>query len=112
LFDSFLRFLAGRGYDIPVDALNRDVELPLSPSAGVQAALLAVYDDDGEPAQVAERMVDLDEALQEWRYRHLKMVERTIGDKPGTGGSAGAGYLRRTLHTPVFPDLWEVRRQM
>jgi tryptophan 2,3-dioxygenase len=112
LFDSFLRFLAGRGYRIPANALDRDVQLPLTPTALVQEALLAVYDDDGEPAQVAERMVDLDEALQEWRYRHLKMVERTIGDKSGTGGSSGASYLRQTLFSPVFPDLWEVRRQL
>jgi tryptophan 2,3-dioxygenase len=112
LFDSFLRFLAGRGYRIPPDALNRQVQEPLSPSADVQEALLFVYDDDGEPAQVAERMVDLDEALQEWRYRHLKMVERTIGDRRGTGGSAGAAYLRGTLFSPAFPDLWEVRRRM
>ena len=112
LFDSFLRFLAGRGYHMPPHALNCRVQLPLSPSADVQEALLIVYDDDGEPAQVAERMVDLDEALQEWRYRHLKMVERTIGDRRGTGGSAGAAYLRSTLFSPAFPDLWEVRRRM
>jgi tryptophan 2,3-dioxygenase len=58
---------------------------------------------------VCERLVDLDEGVQEWRYRHVKMVERTIGSGPGTGGSSGAAYLRRTLHHPVFPLLWEVR---
>ena len=56
-----------------------------------------------------ERLVDLDEGMQEWRYRHVKMVERTIGMKPGTGGSAGAQYLRTTLAKPAFPDLWEIR---
>jgi tryptophan 2,3-dioxygenase len=71
-----------------------------------------VYRDDGEPAQVAERLVDVDEGLQEWRYRHVKMVERTIGAKRGTGGSAGAAYLRTTLSLPVFPDLWEIRSEM
>ena len=71
--------------------------------------LLAVYADDGGPAQVCEQLVDLDEGLQEWRYRHVKMVERTIGDKAGTGGSSGAAYLRSTLFTPLFPDLWAVR---
>ena len=65
--------------------------------------LLAVYSDDGGPAQVAERMVDVDEGLQEWRYRHVKMVERTIGDKTGTGGSSGAAYLRATLFHAVLP---------
>ena len=74
--------------------------------------LLAVYVDDGGPAQVAERLVDLDEGLQEWRYRHVKMVERTIGDKAGTGGSSGAAYLRGTLFTPLFPDLWAIRSRL
>ena len=68
-----------------------------------------MYGDDGEAASVAEHLVDLDEGLQEWRYRHVKMVERTIGDKPGTGGSPGAEYLRSTLFQPLFPDLWAVR---
>jgi tryptophan 2,3-dioxygenase len=96
LFGSFLAYLAGQGYD--------------GATAGeVQQALLAAYRDDGEPAQIAERLVDLDEGLQEWRYRHVKMVERTIGDKPGTGGSAGVEYLRSTLFRPAFPDLWAIR---
>jgi tryptophan 2,3-dioxygenase len=74
--------------------------------------LLRVYRDDGEPAQVAERMVDVDEGVQEWRYRHVKMVERTIGSKPGTGGTSGAAYLRTTLSKPVFPELWGVRGEL
>ena len=57
-------------------------------------------------------MVDLDEGLQEWRYRHVKMVERTIGFKRGTGGSAGAEYLRTTLFAPLFPDLWAIRSEL
>ena len=60
---------------------------------------------------LSESLVDLDEGLQEWRYRHVKMVERTIGRKAGTGGSSGVGYLASTLH-PVFPDLWEIRSQL
>ena len=63
-------------------------------------------------ASVCERLVDLDEGLQEWRYRHVKMVERTIGTKPGTGGSAGSAYLRTTLNEPVFPDLWAIRSRL
>ena len=59
-----------------------------------------------------ERLVDLDEGTQEWRYRHVKMVERTIGDKAGTGGSSGAKYLRETLFRPMFPDLWAVRSEL
>ena len=88
LFDSFLRFLAGEGYDVPADVLERDVRRRRTRRRG-PTALLAVYRDDGEPAQVAERLVDLDEGVQEWRYRHVKMVERTIGDKPGHRRVAG-----------------------
>jgi tryptophan 2,3-dioxygenase len=112
LYDSFLAYLAGRGYPIPATVLSRDVREAAVPSAPLQDALVEVYRDDGEPSQIAERLVDVDEAIQEWRYRHVKMVERTIGDKAGTGGSTGAEYLRRTLFQPVFPDLWEVRRRM
>jgi tryptophan 2,3-dioxygenase len=75
-------------------------------------ALVAVYREDGMGAQICERFVDLDEGLQEWRYRHVKMVERTIGDKPGTGGSQGVAYLRSTLFRPAFPDLWAIRDQL
>ena len=71
-----------------------------------------MYGDDGGAAQLAEHLVDLDEGLQEWRYRHVKMVERTIGDKPGSGGSIGAAYLRSTLSKPVFPALWSVRSRL
>ena len=112
LFDSFLRYLVNAGLDVPLAALERDVTLPAAPSAGVQRAVLEAYRRDGEAAQVAERMVDLDEGIQEWRYRHVKMVERTIGDKMGTGGSSGAAYLRTTLFRPMFPDLWAVRSQL
>ena len=112
LFDSFLRYLGAQGYDVPAAALKRDVQLPVEPSPDVQHVLLTVYRDDGEPAQVAERMVDVDEGVQEWRYRHVKMVERTIGSRTGTGGSSGAAYLRTTLSNPVFPDLWGVRSEL
>lgn len=75
----------------------------------MQDAVLQAYRADAEAALVLERLVDIDEGLQEWRYRHVKMVERTIGHKSGTGGSSGAEYLASTLFRPVFPDLWLVR---
>jgi tryptophan 2,3-dioxygenase len=112
LYDSFLAYLSRSGYDVPADRLEQDVTQPVEESAGVHAAVLAAYRDDGEAAMVCERMVDLDEGFQEWRYRHVKMVERTIGSKPGTGGSPGAPYLRTTLHKPAFPDLWSVRTEL
>lgn len=112
VYDSFLRYLSDHGYPVPREALTRDVSQPVEPSSAVQRVLLDVYRDDGGPAQVAERLVDIDEGLQEWRYRHVKMVERTIGDKRGTGGSPGAAYLRSTLFAAMFPDLWAVRSEL
>lgn len=112
LWDSFLRYLAKAGYHVPSEELERDVTRPAEPSPELQDTLIEVYRTDPEMSQLCERLVDLDEGFQEWRYRHLKMVERTIGTKPGTGGTAGAGYLRGTLFTPVFPDLWEIRTRL
>jgi tryptophan 2,3-dioxygenase len=112
VWGSFLAYLAARGHAIPDDVLARDVTLPPAPDARVQELLVAVYRGDADAALVAERLVDVDEGFQEWRYRHVKMVERTIGTKPGTGGSAGVEYLRTTLFRPAFPDLWEIRGRL
>ena len=112
LFDSFLRYLSAQRYLVPAAALQRDVRQPPVASEHVQETLLAVYRDDGEPAQVCERMVDLDEGVMEWRYRHVQMVHRTIGARRGTGGSAGTDYLAGTLLRPAFPDLWAVRTEL
>ncbi len=109
LYDSFLRYLVRNGYPIPATVLERDFRRPLPPNPEVQAILIDLYHKDHLATMVCERMVDLDEGLQEWRYRHVKMVERTIGTKPGTGGSAGADYLKTTLFQPLFPDLWAIR---
>ena len=109
LWDSALAYLAGRGHAIPADALSRDVTTGYEAHEGVQDVLLAVHREDHDAAAICERLVDLDEGLQEWRYRHVKMVERTIGHKMGSGGSAGVGYLASTLFRPVFPDLWAIR---
>ena len=112
LWGSFLRFVVARGHVLAADVLARDVTLPPAPDERVQDVLVALYREDADGALVAERLVDLDEGFQEWRYRHVKMVERTIGTKRGTGGSAGVEYLRTTLFQPVFPDLWEIRGRL
>ncbi len=112
LWDAFLKYLNGRGYPVPSTQLERDVTHPVESSRVLQQILVRVYRDDPEVRSVCERLVDLDEGLQEWRYRHVKMVERTIGRKPGTGGSSGAGYLETTLMKPLFPDLWEIRTEL
>ena len=112
LWDAFLHYLQREGYAIPPAQLDRDVTAPIEPSLEVQEILIAVYKNDPRNSELCERLVDLDEGIQEWRYRHVKMVERTIGRKPGTGGSAGAEYLRSTLARPAFPDLWEIRASL
>ena len=108
LWDAFLRFLAGRGCAIPQAVLDRDVTRPVKPDPKVQEVLIRLYRSDPEAVNFCERLVDLDEGFQEWRYRHIKMVERTIGNRPGTGDSEGVAYLVTTLK-PAFPDLWEIR---
>ncbi len=112
LWDRFLAFLAARGLDVPQDARSRDLAQSVEPSTGVQAVLVDIYRGDPALAELCERLVDLDEGIQEWRYRHVKMVERTIGAKMGTGGSPGVEYLRSTLFRPLFPDLWAVRAEL
>lgn len=110
LYDSFLRYLATQGFAIPQEAIDRDVSQPIIENRAVQRILIDVYRSHPSIAQICERLVDLDEGIQEWRYRHVKMVERTIGVKVGTGGSPGVGYLVTTLFKPVFPDLWAIRK--
>lgn len=112
LWDAFLSYLDQLGYDVPVNALQRDVTEPIRPFPAVQRTLIDVYRNDPVVMRVCERLVDLDEGIQEWRYRHVKMVERTIGNKRGTGGSAGVGYLHTTLFSPHFPDLWAIRTEL
>lgn len=110
LWDAFLHCLARHGYPVPPDALARDVTQPVRPSPAVQALVLSVYRNDDAPLlRACERLLDLDEGIMEWRYRHVKMVERTIGSKQGTGGSSGVAYLASTLSHPLFPDLWAIR---
>lgn len=112
LWDAFLRYLANQGYAIPAASLSCDVTMRIEPSAELQQTLVDLYRRDPKHVEMCERLVDLDEGLQEWRYRHVKMVQRTIGAKTGTGGSTGAHYLATTLMTPVFPDLWEIRSRL
>jgi tryptophan 2,3-dioxygenase len=110
LWDSALHYFNSR-MAMPESVLQRDVATPWEPNEDVQKVLIELHKSDPEASMVAESLVDFDEGLQEWRYRHVKMVERTIGRKMGSGGSSGAGYLASTLFNPVFPDLWAIRSQ-
>lgn len=108
-WDSTLRYIDRRGFRIAKEILNRDFTLPYEEDEGVQEVLLNLHRNDPEALLICESLMDIDEGLQEWRYRHVKMVERTIGHKSGTGGSSGAAYLAATLFRPIFPDLWQIR---
>ncbi len=111
LWDAFLGYLQINGVAVPAHHLNRDVTQAIAPSEEIQQLLIEVYRRDTLVSNICERLVDMDEGLQEWRYRHVKMVERTIGVKTGTGGSSGAAYLAATIK-PFFPDLWAIRSRL
>ena len=109
VFASLLRYLDAAGWPVPADVLDRDPREPWPGDDRVLAVLARAYDDAGTPADVCEALIDVDEGIQEWRYRHVKAVERIIGSQLGTGGSTGVEYLRGTLFRPFFPDLWQIR---
>jgi len=110
--DHFYDFLAAQGATTPAELKARDVTQPNEPNAQVQEELLKLYKTRPDLAILFEEMVDFDEGQQEWRYRHVKLVERTIGAKTGTGGSPGVEFLKKSLFQPAFPDLWAVRHRM
>lgn len=107
----FIQYLHTMGYAIPIEITGKP-EDSVRPSEAVQQALKDAYYNKPEIARFCELLVDLDEGIQEWRYRHVKMVERTIGSKTGTGGSSGVDYLKETLFKPLFPDLWIIRSEL
>ena len=112
LWDAFLRHIEANGVAVPPADLERDVTGRVEPSPELRRVLVEIYRHRPGLAELCERMVDLDEGLMEWRYRHVKMVQRTIGTRRGTGGSDGAEYLMRTLNQPLFPDLWTIRTEL
>jgi len=111
LWDHFLKFLTINDYPIPEDVLNRDFTKPIETNKKIQEFLLSIYKFSPIIATLCELLLDFDEGMQEWRYRHVKMVERTIGAKIGTGGSDGIKYLQATLFKPMFEDLWIIRSE-
>ncbi len=110
--DAFYDFLAHRGVTIPEALRQRDVTLPAVADETVQEGVLRLYKTQPDVEILFELMTDFDEGLQEWRYRHIKLVERTIGSKQGTGGSLGVEFLKRSLFRPLFADLWAIRHEL
>ncbi|MBX3595601.1 tryptophan 2,3-dioxygenase [Sphingomonas sp.] len=112
LWDEANLALARAGFDLPEAATQRDWASPYRPSAEVEAAWARVYRDPHrwwELYQLAEKLVDIDDALATWRHKHVLTVSRVIGMKPGTGGTPGVPYLEKTLAKRAFPELWTLR---
>jgi tryptophan 2,3-dioxygenase len=112
VYDEALRLLARRGFAIPSDVLAADMRRRHVPDKGVEAAWAIIYKNSAEHFdlyELAEELVDLEDAFQTWRFRHMKTVERIIGMRTGTGGSAGVPYLKSVLDLTLFPELWSVR---
>jgi tryptophan 2,3-dioxygenase len=110
--DAFYDFLAQQGVAIPEGLRRRDATLPAVADERVEEGILRLYQTRPELEILFELMTDFDEGFQEWRYRHIKLVERSIGSKRGTGGSLGVEFLKKSLFLPVFPDLWAIRHKL
>ncbi len=115
LYDEAIRLMQRRGIAVPAQALARDWTQPYAASEGVKSAWLEVYRDPQKHwdlYQMAEELVDLEDAFRLWRFRHVTTVERVIGFKRGTGGTGGVSYLRKMLDVVLFPELWALRTEL
>jgi tryptophan 2,3-dioxygenase len=115
LYDEFLRHLARRGMPVPAERVERDWTQPYEKHPGVTAVFKTIYEDPKthwDAYDMCEKLVDVEENFQLWRFRHVKTVERIIGFKPGTGGTAGVAFLRKSLEVSLFPELIDVRTQI
>lgn len=115
LYDEFLRHLHRQGHAVPDDRVERDWSQPYESHPGVVAVFKKIYENPErywDAYDVCEKLVDLEENFQLWRFRHMKTVERIIGYKSGTGGSSGVPFLRRALDLRFFPELLEVRTEI
>jgi tryptophan 2,3-dioxygenase len=115
LYDEVLALLSRRGLALPATCLSRDWACAYVADPAVEEVWLGIYhapDLHWDLYELAEKLVDLEDQFQQWRFRHLKTVERVIGMKTGTGGSSGAPYLARALSLQFFPELWSLRTKL
>ena len=115
LYDEFLRHLARRGKPVPESFLRRDVTEPHRSDDGVRAVIREIYEhpeQNWDAYEMCEKLIDVDEQLALWRFRHVKVVQRIIGWKRGTGGTSGVDYLMKLVDVRLFPDLWDVRTEL
>jgi tryptophan 2,3-dioxygenase len=112
LYDEFLRHLARRGLPVPPACVERDFTLAYVRNPDLVPVFKTIYDDPQhwwDAYDMCEKLVDVEEGFQLWRFRHMKTVERIIGHKAGTGGSSGVAYLKRAVEHSFFPELIDVR---
>jgi tryptophan 2,3-dioxygenase len=115
LYDEFLRYLARRGHALPAERVERDWAEPYEAHPGVTEIFRRIYEDTAahwDAYEMAEKLVDVEENFQLWRFRHMKTVERIIGYKAGTGGSSGVHFLKQALDLRFFPELIDVRTEI
>ncbi|RKT77242.1 tryptophan 2,3-dioxygenase [Terracoccus luteus] len=115
LYDEFARYLHRRGYAVPAAVLDRDVTQPYRQDDDLVSVFAEVYATPHEHwgvYETCEELVDVEDNFQQWRFRHLQVVQRTIGQRTGTGGSSGVHFLRRALDLTFFPELYAVRAQV
>jgi tryptophan 2,3-dioxygenase len=115
LWDDANAALAAAGFPLPSEVLDRDWSQPYRPNQAVEDAWTQVYQNTHQHwalYQLAEKLMDIDDAFATWRYRHVMTVSRIIGGKPGTGGTAGVSYLESTLGRRAFPELWSLRTRL
>jgi len=115
LYDEFLRWLARHGHAVPADKLERDFTQPYTRSDQVVEVFREIYantEKHYEAYDMCEKLVDVEERFQLWRFRHMTTVKRIIGFAQGTGGSSGVGFLKRALDLTFFPELWDVRTHL
>ncbi len=115
LYDEFLRHLARRGFPVPPECTDRDWSQPYEKNEGLIAVIRTIYEHPHEywdAYEMCEKLVDVEEYFQLWRFRHMKTVERIIGFRPGTGGSSGVGFLRQALELTFFPELLAARTEL
>lgn len=115
LYDVVLRKLADDGFAIDESKLERDFSEPYEPDDSVQAAWFAIYRDPEkyfELYELAEKLVDIEDAFQNWRFKHMYTVQRIIGSRPGTGGSSGVPFLKKAIETSFFPELFAIRTDL
>ena len=112
LYNEFIMYLGRQGFDIPKKYAENDFSLMHESDENLTQIFANIYSDPEKywsEYEMAEKLVDVDSQISQWRFRHMKTVERVIGYKRGTGGTAGVAWLQKVVFVRLFPELWDVR---